>query len=85
MTDLASQLAQRIRTLRGTQTQRAFAKRLGIDHATLNRVEQGKENITLRTIQKICDHWPCTIGWLFDDQDTPVPPLEPSSESENTT
>lgn len=67
MTDLATSLANRLRRLRGKQTQRVFAHRLGIDHATLNRLEQAKENITLATIQKMCDHLGCSVGWLFEE------------------
>ncbi|PON15810.1 hypothetical protein C2W62_21815 [Candidatus Entotheonella serta] len=67
MADFAQNIAKRLRALRGDDTQRAFAARLGITHATLNRLEQGRENITLRTLQKICDRLGCTAAWLLDD------------------
>lgn len=68
MADLAKTLAKRLRDLRGDQTQREFAQRLGIDQATLNRVEQGQENVTLATLQKICNRLKCKIGWLFGEE-----------------
>lgn len=67
MVDLAKGLAKRLRELRGEQTQRAFARKLGIDQAALNRIEQSKENITLATIQKICNNLKCKVSWLFGE------------------
>jgi transcriptional regulator with XRE-family HTH domain len=61
-TDLVKNLAKVIRALRGDQTQRAFARKLGIDQAALNRIEQGKENITLKTIQKLCNSLRFSVG-----------------------
>jgi transcriptional regulator with XRE-family HTH domain len=68
MADLAKNLARKLKKLRGEQTQREFAKKLGIKQPHLNRIEQAKENITLRTIQKMCDRLGCSIGRLFDDR-----------------
>lgn len=65
MTILAEQLAQKIRELRGEKTQRDFARPLGISHATINRIEQCKENVTLATLQNLCDGLKCEIGDLF--------------------
>ena len=67
MADLAEQLASRIRELRGDLTQEAFARRLGIHQATLNRIELKKQNVTLETLQKICQRLECSIGWLFGE------------------
>jgi transcriptional regulator with XRE-family HTH domain len=66
MVDLAKNLARKLKRLRGEETQRAFAKKLGITHPHLNRIEQAKENITLKTIQKMCDRLGYSIGRLFD-------------------
>lgn len=65
MENLAKNLSKRLKELRGEQTQREFAKKLGIDVATLNRMENKRENITLKTIQKICSRLKCKVGWLF--------------------
>mgnify|MGYP001324531933 FL=1 len=66
MENLSNRLAKKIRTLRGDQTQREFARKLGISQTTLNHIEQGKENVTLKTVQKICDRLKCDVGWLFE-------------------
>ena len=66
MADLAKNLARKLKRLRGEQTQRVFAKRLGITQPHLNRIEQGKENITLKTIQKLCNRLRCKAAWLLD-------------------
>ena len=67
MVDLQKNLARRLRDLRGEQTQREFARVLGIEQPHLHRIEHGEENITLKTIQKISDRLKCGVGWLFDD------------------
>ena len=69
MAKLSKKLAKSLKSLRGEETQRDFAQKLGIDVATLNRVEQGIENITLATIQKMCDNLKCDIGELFGCKD----------------
>ena len=68
MAALSKQLANRIRELRGDLTQEAFAQRLGIHQATLNRIEQQKQNVTLATLQKICQRLDCSIASLFGEQ-----------------
>lgn len=67
--NLSGQLAKRIRALRGDQTQREFAKRVGITHATLNRIEQQTQNVTLKTLQLMCDRLRCGAGYLFGEED----------------
>ena len=67
MAHLAEQLAQRLRELRGEMTQAEFARKLGVDQATLNRLELQKQNVTLSTLQTICDRLQCTLCWLFGE------------------
>lgn len=69
MANLAKKLSKRLKQLRGNQTQREFARRLNIDQGTLNRLEQATHNITLKTLQNICDRLKCSIGWLFMESD----------------
>ena len=47
-------LAKNVRRLRGETTQQAFASRFGISHATINRIEQQKQNVTLQLLEKLC-------------------------------
>ena len=65
MANVAKNLARNLKARRGDETQRAFALKLGIKQPHLNRIEQCKENITLKTIQKLCDNLKCSVGDLF--------------------
>jgi len=62
---LAAKLAKNLRTLRGEQTQGAFARKLGISRATLNRLESISQNTTLKTLNQITKSLRCNIGDLF--------------------
>jgi len=67
MEKLTKRLSRKLKTLRGERTQREFARKLGISYGSLNRIEQGTQNITLATLQIICDHLKCDIDYLFKD------------------
>lgn len=43
-----------------------FARKLGIDQASVNRIELGEQNITIDTLQLICTRLKCTAGELLD-------------------
>ena len=62
---LAEKLAKNLRTLRGDQTQGAFARKLGISRATLNRLENNSQNTTLNTLDQITKSLKCDVGDLF--------------------
>ncbi len=62
---LAEKLAKNLKTLRGKQTQGAFARKLGISRATLNRLESISQNTTLNTLEQITKSLKCKIGDLF--------------------
>lgn len=47
-------LAKSVRRLRGNATQTDFGKRLGISHATINRIEQQNQNVTLQLLERFC-------------------------------
>ncbi len=65
--DLARQLAESLRKLRKEAglTQTEMARRLGISQPTLNRLENGSQNTTLRTLTQICRALRCDPGDLF--------------------
>lgn len=63
---LAEKLARKIRKLRGQQVQEEFARKLGISRATLNRLENASQNITLKTLNQIAKSLGCDIDDLFD-------------------
>lgn len=60
-------LALNIRARRGKLTQKQFARKLGIDQASVNRIELGEQNVTIDTLQLICDRLKCDAGELLDD------------------
>lgn len=57
---------QELRRERLNITQSEFAKRLGYDRTFLSRVERGVQNITLETLDKICDGLGITIKEFFN-------------------
>ena len=64
-TNLAKRLAKRLRELRGDVPQYRFAKRLGISKSSLNRMEIGDQNVSLRTLERICQRLRIDITDLF--------------------
>ncbi|ETW92999.1 MAG: hypothetical protein ETSY1_41155 [Candidatus Entotheonella factor] len=65
MKTLEERLAARLKELRGEESQRSYAKKLGISHVALNQMEQGQENVTLRTLGILCRALRCDIADLF--------------------
>ncbi len=66
--DLARQLAEALRRMRkeADLTQTEMAKRLSVSQPTLNRLESGGQNTTLRTLNRVCRALGCTVGDLFE-------------------
>ena len=65
MADLAERLAKKLRELRGEKSQLQFARRLGVSKSSLNRMEQGEQNVSLRTLEALCKRLKCDIAELF--------------------
>ncbi len=65
MPSLADALAANLRARRGSLTQKAFARKLGLSHATLSRLEGGTQNVTLATLERISKRLRCDVGALF--------------------
>ena len=65
---LADQLAENLRRLRQDAgvTQKDLAKRLGLSHATLHRIERGNYNPSLRVLEELCEALDCRPGDLFE-------------------
>jgi len=74
--DLARQLAETLRRLRHDAgiTQKEMAKRLGVTHPTLNRLEAGRHNTSLRVIELLCRSLRCRPGELFEPGRLKPPP-----------
>lgn len=62
---LAKRLAKGLAQFRGDESQNQFARKLGVSNATLNRLENKVQNISLVTIEKLCRNLDCEISDLF--------------------
>ena len=69
---LARRLAQALAHFRGEASQNQFAKRLRISNATLNRIENQRQNVSLATLEKLCAALGCDVFALFPPGDDPV-------------
>lgn len=65
MTNLTERLAHRLKVLRGDASQLQFAKRLGVSKSSLHRMEQGEQNVSLKTLDTLCRRLKCDISDLF--------------------
>ena len=70
MGQLANRLAKRLRALRGDLPQLKFSKKLGISNASLNRMEIGRQNVTLETLETLCARIGCDVGDLFEEAES---------------
>ena len=61
----AELLAKNLKARRGSLTQEAFARKLGISRATLTRLESAAQNTTITTLEQIAKALRCEIGDLF--------------------
>ena len=66
--NLAEQLAETLRRVRDESgmTQKGMAKRLGMSHATLHRLERGDRNTSLKTVESLCAAFGCSLADLFE-------------------
>ena len=62
---LARRLARGLATFRGEQSQNQFARKLGISNATLNRLENRVQNVSLKTLETLCRRLNCDLADLF--------------------
>jgi len=66
----ASKIVQRkVREMKGELTYRAYARKLGLTLATLNRLLNSPQNATLGTIGKISRAFRVTSSQLLDEDD----------------
>ena len=62
---LARRLARGLAQLRGKESQNRFARKLGVSNATLNRIENQRQNVSLSILEKFCRNLKCDIADLF--------------------
>ena len=63
--EFQDRLARRLRELRGDKTIRAFAKEIGISPATLYRVENGTQRVSIEILEELCSQLGCTPNDLL--------------------
>lgn len=69
MSETKSKIGRHIKDLRESKlhlTQAGFADILLLDRTYLSRVESGKQNITIDTLEKICDKLDVGIDEFFE-------------------
>ena len=64
---LQKQLGMFLRKRRGNLTLMQFSKKLGISDASLHRMEQGNQNVTLNTIELISERLKCKVGEMLGE------------------
>jgi DNA-binding Xre family transcriptional regulator len=64
---LAKQLAAFLRKRRGDLTFQQFSRKTGISDSTLHRMELGEQNVTLKTLEQICDRLKCSVAEVFGE------------------
>lgn len=60
-------LAKNLKRIRGDLSQPTFARKIGLTHATINRIEQHKQNVTIATLELICKAMKCSPNDLLGD------------------
>ena len=63
----AKQLAKFLREKRGDLTFQQFSKKVGLSDSTLHRMEMAEQNVTLKTLEQICDRLKCKISDVFGE------------------
>lgn len=66
MQKLRKNLGANLRQLRGELNQYEFAKKLGISQASLNRIENGFQNVSIDTLERIATRLKMSVGQLLD-------------------
>lgn len=61
------QIGNKLQELRGDLSVREAARRIGIDHSYLSKIEKGKVP-SLEMLKKICDFYGISVGSLFGDE-----------------
>ncbi len=64
---LAQQLGRFLRKRRGDLTYQQFARKLGVSDSTLQRLEMGEQNITLKTLEQILERLKCRVSEVFQE------------------
>lgn len=58
-------LSEYLRKTRGDQTVRAFARKIGLTHGTLHRIENHQQSLTIGKLGQIMDKLDCSWEEIF--------------------
>jgi putative transcriptional regulator len=64
---MAKQLGRFLREKRGTLTYAQFARKIGISDSSLQRLETGEQNVTLKTLEHLVNRLKCTVSDIFPE------------------
>lgn len=67
-TGLDMQLAKYLRKARGEMSYAQFAKKTGLSHSTLHRLELRERRMTLNTLEVLMDKLKLKLGDIFPDE-----------------
>jgi DNA-binding Xre family transcriptional regulator len=62
---LRKRLARGLVRLRGDTSQNEFSRRAGVSGPTINRIENQVQNVSLETLERLCQRLNCDIADLF--------------------
>ena len=62
---LRRRLARGLVQLRGEQSQNEFSRRAGLSGATINRIENQVQNVSIESLEKLCRRLDCDLLDLF--------------------
>lgn len=65
---LRRRLARGLVQLRGDQSQNEFSRRAGLSGATINRIENQVQNVSIESLEKLCRRLNCDLADLFPDE-----------------
>lgn len=69
MVHLRQRLARFVKEKRGKTPQRVFARRIGVAQSTIMRIENEDQNVTLDTLESLCQAFHAEIADLFPPMD----------------
>jgi transcriptional regulator with XRE-family HTH domain len=63
-----AQLARFLRKARGGLSYAQFAKKTGLSHTTLHRIERGEHRLTLHKLERVLDKLKLRLSDVFPDE-----------------
>jgi len=65
---MQKQLGDFLRKKRGKMSYPAFARKVGISSSSLQRMEMGEQNVTLKTLEHLLKRLKCNVSDVFNPQ-----------------